>query len=225
MGLFSWMLAPVIDKRIAAFQSDLMSKHIAEVENIYRQMRGWRHDYHSHIQAVKAHLKLEQYAEIGTYLDKLDTDLTNVDTVIKSGNVMVDAILNSKISIAASKKININAKAVVPKKLAISEIDLCIIIGNLLDNATEACVKLPDEADRFIRIYIDILKEQLYISVTNAVGGSIRKSGNVYLSSKEKEGHGFGLMRVDKITDKYGGFINRQSEEGVFATEIMLPLK
>ena len=225
MGLFSWMLAPVIDKRIAAFQSDLMSKHIAEVENIYRQMRGWRHDYHSHIQAVKAHLKLEQYAEIGTYLDKLDTDLTNVDTVIKSGNVMVDAILNSKISIAASKKININAKAVVPKKLAISEIDLCIIIGNLLDNATEACVKLPDEADRLIRIYIDILKEQLYISVTNAVGGSIRKSGNVYLSSKEKEGHGFGLMRVDKITDKYGGFINRQSEEGVFATEIMLPLK
>ena len=225
MGLFSWMLAPVIDKRIAAFQSDLMSKHIAEVENIYRQMRGWRHDYHSHIQAVKAHLKLEQYAEIGTYLDKLDTDLTNVDTVIKSGNVMVDAILNSKISIASSKKININAKAVVPKKLTISEIDLCIIIGNLLDNATEACVKLPDEADRFIRIYIDILKEQLYISVTNAVGGSIRKSGNVYLSSKEKEGHGFGLMRVDKITDKYGGFINRQSEEGVFATEIMLPLK
>lgn len=225
MGLFSWMLAPVIDKRIAAFQSDLMSKHIAEVENIYRQMRGWRHDYHSHIQAVKAHLKLEQYAEIGTYLDKLDTDLTNVDTVIKSGNVMVDAILNSKISIVSSKKININAKAVVPKKLAISEIDLCIIIGNLLDNATEACVKLPDEADRFIRIYIDILKEQLYISVTNAVGGSIRKSGNVYLSSKEKEGHGFGLMRVDKITDKYGGFINRQSEEGVFATEIMLPLK
>lgn len=225
MGLFSWMLAPVIDKRIAAFQSDLMSKHIAEVENIYRQMRGWRHDYHSHIQAVKAHLKLEQYAEIGTYLDKLDTDLTNVDTVIKSGNVMVDAILNSKISIAASKKININAKAVVPKKLTISEIDLCIIIGNLLDNATEACVKLPNEADRFIRIYIDILKEQLYISVTNAVGGSIRKSGNVYLSSKEKEGHGFGLMRVDKITDKYGGFINRQSEEGVFATEIMLPLK
>jgi len=225
MGLFSWMLAPVIDKRIAAFQSDLMSKHIAEVENIYRQMRGWRHDYHSHIQAVKAHLKLEQYAEISTYLDKLDTDLTNVDTVIKSGNVMVDAILNSKISIAASKKININAKAVVPKKLAISEIDLCIIIGNLMDNATEACVKLPDEADRFIRIYIDILKEQLYISVTNAVGGSIRKSGNVYLSSKEKEGHGFGLMRVDKITDKYDGFINRQSEEGVFATEIMLPLK
>jgi len=224
MGLRSWLLAPVIDKRIAAFQSDLMSKHITEVENIYRQMRGWRHDYHNHIQAIKAHLQLEQYTEIGTYLDKLDSDLTNVDTVVKTGNVMVDAILNSKISIAASKKINVNAKAIVPKDLSISEIDLCIIIGNLLDNATEACLKLSAEADRFIRVYIDVLKNQLYISISNAVGGNVKKSGNSYLSTKDKEGHGFGLMRVDKIAEKYGGFINRQSEEGVFATEIMLPM-
>ncbi len=224
MGLLSWLLSPIIDKRIAAFQSDLMSKHVAEVENIYRQMRGWRHDYHNHIQAVKAHLQLEQYAEIGTYLDKLDTDLTNVDTVVKTGNVMVDAILNSKISLAISKKINVNAKAIVPKELSVSEIDLCVIIGNLLDNATEACLKLPDEADRFIRIYIDILKEQLYISVSNSVGGSVKKSGRVYHSTKEKDGHGFGLMRVDKIAGKYGGFVNRQNEDGVFATEIMLAM-
>jgi sensor histidine kinase regulating citrate/malate metabolism len=225
MGFLSWLLSPVIDKRIAAFQSDLMGKHIAEVENIYRQMRGWRHDYHNHIQAVKAHLQLKQYAEISTYLDKLDTDLTNVDTVIKTGNVMVDAILNSKISLAVSKKININAKAIVPKTLSVSEIDLCIIIGNLLDNATEACIKLPNASDRFIRIYVDIFKDQLYISVSNSAGGSVKKNGSTYLSTKGKDGHGFGLMRVDKIAEKYGGFINRQSEQGVFATEIMLPLQ
>ena len=225
MGFFSRILAPVIDKRIAAFQNDLMEKHISEVENIYRQMRGWRHDYHSHIQTVKAHLKLGQYAEIGIYLDKLNSDLINLDTVIKTGNVMVDAILNSKISLAASKKIKIDAKAVVPKTLPVSEIDLCIIIGNLLDNAAEACIKLPNEADRFIRIYIDVLKNQLYISITNSVSGFAKKTGHDYLSTKEKEGHGFGILRIDKITEKYGGFINRQSEEGVFATEIMLPLK
>jgi len=225
MGFLSWVLSPIIDKRIAAFQSDLMGKHIAEVENIYRQMRGWRHDYHNHIQTVKAHLQFEQYTEIGTYLDQLDADLISVDTVMKTGNVMVDAILNSKLSIAASKKIRINAKAVVPQTLPVSEIDLCIIIGNLLDNATEACAKLPDETERFIRIYIDILKDQLYISVSNSVGGPVSKSGKAYLSTKEKEGHGFGLMRVDKIAEKYGGFVNRQNEEGVFATEIMLPLR
>lgn len=225
MGVLSWLLSPIIDRRIAAFQNDLMSKHITEVENIYRQMRGWRHDYHNHIQTIKAHLQLEHYTEIGTYLDNLDADLTSVDSVIKSGNIMVDGILNSKISLAASKKISINAKAIVPRTLPVSEIDLCIIIGNLLDNATEACMRLPNSADRFIRIYIDILKDQLYISITNSVGGSIKKTGTAYLSTKEKEGHGFGLMRVDRIVGKYCGFLNRQSEEGVFATEIMLPLQ
>lgn len=225
MGFISWLLSPIIDKRIAAFQSDLMGKHITEVENIYRQMRGWRHDYHNHIQAIKANLQLEQYAEIGLYLDQLDTDLTRVDTVIKSGNVMVDAILNSKISLAISKTIQVDATAIVPKTLSVSEIDLCIIIGNLLDNATEACMKQSNKADRFIRIYIDILKDQLYISITNSVEGSAKKSGNTYLSTKEKKGHGFGLMRVDRIAEKYDGFINRQSEEGVFSTEVMLPLQ
>ena len=224
MGLFSWLLSPIIDKRIAAFQRDLMGKHITEVENIYRQMRGWRHDYHNHIQVMKAHASLNQINEINEYLGKLDDDLTSVDTVIKTGNVMVDAILNSKISLAASKKIPVNAKATVPGNLSVSEIDLCVIIGNLLDNASEACLKQPNESERFIRIYIGKHKEMLYISVSNSVGGEVKKSGKTYHSTKNSDSHGFGLMRIDRIVAKNGGYVNRQNEEGVFATEIMLPL-
>lgn len=224
MGLISWLLAPLIDKRIAAFQRDLMGKHITEVENIYRQMRGWRHDYHNHIQVMKAHAALNQVSEINEYLGKLDDDLTSVDTVVKTGNVMVDAILNSKISLAASKKIPVNAKASVPLTLSVSEIDLCVILGNLLDNAAEACLKQPIESERFIRIYIGRHKEMLYISVSNSVGEDIKKSGKIYLSTKNSDSHGFGLMRVDRIAAKYGGYVNRQNEDGVFATEIMLPL-
>ena len=222
--LFRIYIQRLVDKRISAYQNDLITKHCDEVENIYRQMRGWRHDYHNHIQTMKAHLALNQFAELQVYLDKLDTDLTTVDTVLKTGNVMVDAILNSKISLARSKNININAKAAVPGDLDVSEIDLCIIIGNLLDNAMEACLKQQDESDRFIRVYIGKLKEQLYISVSNSVGGEIRKSGKAYISTKNSATHGFGLMRVDRIAEKYSGYVNRQNEEGVFATEIMLPL-
>lgn len=214
----------LVDKRIAAYQNDLIIKHCEEVQNIYHQMRGWRHDYHNHIQTMKAHLALEQPKELESYLSKLDDDLTSVDTVMKTGNVMVDAILNSKISLALSRKINVKAKATVPKELEISEIDLCVIIGNLLDNAMEACMKQTNENDRFIRIYIDILKEQLYISVSNSVGGEIRKNGKTYSSTKNSASHGFGLMRVDRIAEKYEGYVNRQNEEGVFATEVMLPL-
>jgi len=111
----------------------------------------------------------------------------------------------------------------VPKTLSVSEIDLCVILGNLLDNATEGCAKLPDARERFIRVYIDVLKDQLYISVSNSAG-AVKRSGGTYLSTKSQEGHGFGLLRVDRIAAKYGGFVNRQSEEGVFATEVMLPI-
>lgn len=98
----------------------------------------------------------------------------------------------------------------------------------LLIQTSDTTEKVPLDNILYIEAfahYIDILKEQLYISVSNSVGGFVKKSGGSYISTKGTEGHGFGLMRVDKIAGKYGGFINRQHEEGVFATEILLPLQ
>ena len=79
------------------------------------------------------------------------------------------------------------------------------------------------EEERFLRIYMDILKKQLYISVTNSMDGTAKKKGNLFLTNKDGE-HGFGLLRIDSIVAKYHGYINRQTESGVFATEVMLPL-
>ena len=223
MRVWDFIFRGAIDRRIAAFQNDLMEKHITEVENIYRQMRGWRHDYHNHIQTMKAYRSLGENEKIDTYLNSLETDLTSVDTLIKSGNVMVDAILNSKLSLAKDRRISINAKAVVPKKITISEIDLCIIIGNLLDNAIEACMRNNDEAKRFIRVYMDLKRDNLYLSITNSLDGTVRKQDGRYISSKGGN-HGFGLLRVDKIVDKYAGYIKRRDAEGAFTSEVMLPL-
>jgi two-component system sensor histidine kinase AgrC len=221
--LIRHIISRLVDKRISAYQNDLITKHYDEVQNIYKQMRGWRHDYHNHIQTMKAHITLNQISELEQYLGKLDMDLTTVDTVLKTGNIMIDAILNSKISLAKSKKININAKAIVPNKISISEIGLCVIIGNLIDNATEACMKLENEEARFIRVYIGILKNQLYISVSNSVGGEVKKINKEYITTKDNN-HGFGIKRINAIVNKYDGYVNRQNEPGVFATEIMLPL-
>lgn len=211
------------EKKLESYQNDLLKKHYNEVENMYRQMRGWRHDYKNHIAAMKIHLEQGNYELLGNYLNELNEDLTNVDTVLKTGNVMVDAILNSKISLAESKNINVDATAKVPEKIRVSDTDICVIIGNLLDNAIEACCKLEDCDKRFIRIYIGLLKQQLYISVSNSVGGEIKKVGKAYLTTKN-ENHGFGLKRIDKIVSCYGGYINRQDETDVFATEIMIAL-
>jgi len=211
------------EKKLESYQNDLLQKHYNEVENMYRQMRGWRHDYKNHIAAMKIHLDEGNYELLGNYLNELNMDLSTVDTVLKTGNVMVDAILNSKISLAQSKSISVDASASVPEKIRISDTDICVIIGNLLDNAIEACCKLENCNERFIRIYIGLLKQQLYISVSNSVGGKIKKEGKTYFTTKN-ENHGFGLKRIDKIVSKYGGYINRQDETDVFATEIMIAL-
>ena len=224
MKLFDLLFGRMIDRHISEYQNDLMTKHYDEVQNIYRQMRGWKHDYHNHLQLMKAYLSLGEFSQLETYLNQLDTDLTGVDTVIKTGNVMVDAILNSKMSLICSKDINVHARASVPEKLNVAEVDLCVILGNLLDNAMEACLKQSPSQHRFIRVYIGVLKEQLYVSVSNSVGGEIKKVDNSYLSTKNSSTHGFGLKRIDSIVEKYNGYINRQNEDGVFATEIMLPL-
>ena len=93
-----------IDRRIAAYQSDLLATHYAEVENMYRQIRGWRHDYRNHIQVLKSYLDMGDVQAASAYLEALSEDLNTVDPALKTGNKMTDIILNSKISLARSKK-------------------------------------------------------------------------------------------------------------------------
>ena len=218
MGFFSGKM----DKQIASYQQELMETHYHEVDNMYRQIRGWRHDYRNHIQTMKAYAASGNWEAIRRYLDLLDDDLTAVDTVIRTGNSMTDAILNSKISLARSKNIQVEADAYIPVKLKLSEIDLCCIIGNLFDNAIEASVNLP-EAQRVIRVYMDMKGTQLYISFTNFTAGKkIKKEGKRFRSTKGK-GRGFGLARMDAIVEQLNGYISRNSEDGAFTTEILLP--
>ena len=145
-----------------AYQQELVKTHYDEVDNMYRQMREWRHDYKNHIQVMKAYYSTGDYNAIGRYLDELDMELSTIDTIVKTGNAMADAILNSKISLARSKEITVETKAHIPFGLKTKEIDLCIILGNLFDNAIEASLLLPVE-NRLIRVYMDMKGTQLYI--------------------------------------------------------------
>lgn len=211
-----------IDKRIAAYQRELIETHYREVENMYRQIRGWRHDYRNHIQMMKVLAANGNMDALKAYLDELDTDLNTVDTVVKTGNPMADAILNSKISLARSRNIPTQVDAHIPVKLKMSELDLCCIIGNLFDNAMEASMALPEEK-RLIRVYMDMKGTQLYISFTNFTAAKkLSKVGRGFKTSKG-EGHGFGLVRMDDIVSRYDGYLSRNSEDGAFTTEILIP--
>lgn len=218
------IFSKLIDKRLAAYQRELIETHYAEVQNMYKQIRGWRHDYRNHIQTMKAYAANEDMDAIKAYLDELDTDLSTVDTVIKTGNHMADAILNSKISLAKSKNITVKVDVYIPLALKTSELDLCVIIGNLFDNAIEASLALPEER-RLISIYMDIKNTQLYMSFTNFTASRKQIKLNGRFQTTKGEGHGFGLVRIDAIIERLDGYINRNSEDGAFTTEILIPQK
>lgn len=209
-------------KKLGDYQDQVLAKQREEVQNIYETMRGWRHDYHNHMQTMTAYLSLRQIDEALTYISHLEEDLDSIDIAIRTGNVSADAIVSSKVSIARKNDITVDCKAQVPKTLSVSDVDLCAILGNLLDNAIESCARVEPER-RFLRIYIGIYRKQLYISVSNATRERKRKKQSELITGKNGE-HGFGLQRIDRIAQKYDGYVNRKNEPGVFATEIMLPL-
>ncbi len=212
-----------IDRRIAAYQRELIETHYHEVDTMYKKMRGWRHDYRNHIQLMKVLAKNGDLPALIEYLEMLDTDLNTVDMVIKTGNAMADAILNSKITLAKSRGITVKADAHIPVRLKMSELDLCVIIGNLFDNAIEASMALPEE-QRSIRVYMDMKNTQLYISFTNFTAGKkMEKIQGRFRSTKSEDGHGFGLVRIDAIIARLDGYLNRNSEDGAFTTEILIP--
>ena len=210
------------DKTII-YQNKLMKQQMDEIENIYMTMRGWRHDYHNHLQSLKGFLSLNKVEQMKDYLNELETDLDSIDTLYHSGNLQLDSILNAKLAIAEKGQIRIHCDASIPPQLHVSDLDLCVILGNLLDNAIESCRKIKDPDERFIRVYIGILKKQLYISITNATSETVKQRTDHYFTTKRGD-HGHGLKRVDQVVKKYDGYLNRQNEPGVFATEIILPL-
>ena len=92
-------------------------------------------------------------------------------------------LMKTFIGVSLAYGIAVEAKAVVPEKpdAALSETDICLIVGNLMDNAIEACMKIQQEGQRFIRFYMDILKGQLYIYMINAMGENPKRAGGVYI--------------------------------------------
>jgi len=205
-------------------QQKELDDYAMEVEAVYQQMRGIRHDYRNHLQAMAAFVEKRDFEELNTYIQQLTNEMNQVDMIIQTGNTMIDALVNTKLARADEQGVDLHATAIAPKKLAIENVDLAIILGNLLNNAIEATVRKDREgnnSEQFIRLYIAPMKDNLYISLTNTMK---RNPQTRFLSLKAPNRQGYGIQRIDQTVEKNRGIVNRQWEDGVFATEITIPL-
>lgn len=206
--------------KLVEYQTEQSEKHLNEVRSIHKEMRGYKHDFHHHLQALKGQLEAGEVDRALAYIEQLDNQLMNVDTLLKTGNVSLDAILSAKIAQAKAENIVVTVKANVPDQLTISDLELSIIIGNLLDNAIEACRTVTGE--RFIRIFISMKGTMLYFSMLNAAGAKKKKTGSLFATHKDGV-HGFGLRRAEAILEEHGGWVKYNSEDGAFTSEFLVP--
>lgn len=206
--------------KLMEYQTEQSRQHLGEVQGIYREMRGYKHDFHHHLQALKGQLEAGETGRALAYIEQLDHQLMHVDTLLKTGNVSLDAILSAKIAQAKAAGITVTVKANVPNHLLLSDLELGIIVGNLLENAIEA--SSAGEGERFLRLFMGMKGKMLYFSMLNSAGPKLPKKGGLFSSRKEGF-HGLGLRRAENILKEHGGWCKYNSEDGAFTSEFLVP--
>lgn len=193
------------------------------VRSQYQEIRQIRHDIKQHLDAVSG-LQLEGKIDAAQkYISEISSGLERIEMFMDVGNDFVNAILNSKLSIAKSKGIEVLCSS--SNKIGgINEYDLCNLIGNMLDNATEAAEKTGDNAVVEVSILSD--KYKLMITVSNSILQSVL-SGNSELKTTKRKTflHGFGVKSIRTIAEKYSGSVDFYEENLTFFCRVILGKK
>lgn len=205
-------------------ETKLLQNHFENIESSMNTLREWKHDYHHHLQAMQILLKNKDYFELHNYMAQLNTDFMDLTSMVSTGNSILDAILSSKILIAKSYGITVKHTIFFPERTSISYTDLCILLGNLLDNAIESCNKSNLLQPPYINITIKKHKSMFYIKILNSTSGEYLYENGTLVSTKSEADHGYGCKKVYKFIEEHGGFCNFAPQKNSFAAIVMIPL-
>lgn len=217
----------VLEKQIVS-----MEEHARELERIYSGVRSMKHDMKNQL-AVLANLIGRQHGnnELPDYLEQLNRTLGKLDIPFQTGSTVVDSLLSMKYHEICEKlpKIKFDAENLIfPKKCGIQPTDLCIILGNALDNAIEACEKLAagsGQDEYFIRLSSLCRQETLLITAENSFNGElIIGQGGIFPSTTKTDGnaHGIGMHNIRAAAQRYRGGVSWEAKDHVFTLTVLL---
>jgi len=211
--------------KIIEIKNEMLRKEIKEKENIYEEVRKTHHDFKNHIICIEKLLEQGKLELVSEYINNLKEEKFQVYTWIKTGNDVVDAILNQKRSEGEKKNIDIDMKVIIPDNINIRPMDLCIILGNAIDNGIEANEKIEDIDKRNIKVRINPYKDYLFMEISNpTICNPIDEYGQLKTTKDNKEKHGFGIKSMATVVEEYNGILNYEYDEGEFILSIMLPM-
>lgn len=222
----------ILEKQVVSLQ-----EHMEEMERIYSGIRGMKHDMKnslSVIQRLSAGNGTKENEELKAYLSELNQNLEKLEIRFKTGNTVVDTLLNMKYHEAVRDVLGLKMdadKLMFPQGLEIHSYDIGVILGNALDNAIEACRRLKAkeaDADAFIRLSSLQKGNLLILKVENSFDGRLVQKGQEEFpvtDKADKNSHGIGLANIKSTAEKYQGTMDFKVKDGVFILSVMMKAK
>lgn len=198
-------------------------EYLKNVEQQYQRTRELWHDLKNHIRVLEILAQEERFGELTDYLGSFKRDVEHRMVPVRTGCAAVDALLGDKLYHAGRQGVDMALHLCDLSRIRIREVDLCVILGNLLDNALEACGGLADSG----RISLRIRQEEgfCYITMVNTALEPLRQ-GEGYASGKRGRengvGHGLGLRSAERTAHRYGGLLATEYKDGEFCVVVRL---
>ncbi len=193
------------------------------------QSERLRHDMKNHVIALQSLLEQEEWQKMGGYLEDMAESAGFGDNGELTGDRVVDALLSQKRNLAEARGIAWECDVQIPRQCGLNEFDVCVLFGNLLDNAVEACGRLQEQeghgdAGCFIHIQANAVKKCFLLEIKNSA--CMGEGFKVGRSAKGNPGrHGIGLLNVRDVVGKYHGAMELESQDGMFTVSILLPFQ
>lgn len=198
-------------------------KQYAEnIKSQHEEIRRIRHDMKQSYQVIQQLIAENKYDELSEYLPQVCEHINKISSTINTDNFIINAILNTKLSFAKSQGIKTlcsSVKQIHAEK--IEEIDLCHLIGNMMDNAIEATLKSSCEKTKYVEVSITERNAMILIIVRNSYQDDLIDE-RLNTSKSNKVNHGFGIKTIRKIAKKYQGSADFYIEGNLFCCSVML---
>ena len=190
----------------------------------HKTLMGWRHDFFNHLSVIGQMIQTGRGDEALGYIEALRDKTNESSTMVNSGNLAVDSILNAKLPAARENGIRVSLRLEVPK-MKTDPVDLCTLLGNLWDNAFEANMYLENHSERFIRLTVRPSDFFCSIHMENPVAPGREEQAESHESTKHLPGHGLGVGQIKKTVQKYDGVYSlRLAQPGRFVVDLLLPI-
>lgn len=198
-----------IKKQLAIHQTnyEIIKKNIEETRKI-------RHDIRQHLRVISELASDNNTFEIKKYISTLENISTDSSAIVFSKNTTINAILQYYSQICVKNLITFNINFNAQKETVINETDITIILGNLIENSIEACLK-QITGKREIELKGNLTYNDLIFRISNTISSSPKKKGNYFLSSKINTS-GIGLRSVSSVVDKYKGILDIEYNNDYF---------